>query len=60
MSSIEKIEKRYKKSEKDVADFAELLDSLENLQDKKKLLWRQIYENALNDRESAALLFTDV
>ena len=29
-------------------------------EDKKKLLWKEIYENALNDRENAYVLFTDL
>ena len=43
-----------------VAKFSDLLDSLSNTEDKKKLLWKEIYENALNDRESAGFLFTDL
>ena len=48
-----------KKNEK-ITQFADLLDSLSNTEDKKKLLWKEIYENALNDRESAGFLFTDL
>lgn len=59
MGEIEVLQERYKKSEKSVDEFSELLNSLDNLQDKKKLLWKQIYENALNDRESAGMLFAD-
>ena len=29
-------------------------------QDKKKHLWKEIYQNALTDRENASLLFTDI
>ena len=43
-----------------VEKFSDLLESLENTEDKKKMLWREIYENALNDRESAGILFTDL
>jgi hypothetical protein len=43
-----------------VSKFSDLLDSLANTEDKKKLLWKEIYENALNDRESAGFLFTDL
>jgi hypothetical protein len=59
MKVVENLQKKYEKSEKNIQEFAELLDSLENLQDKKKMLWKQIYENALNDRESAGMLFAD-
>lgn len=49
-------------SEKDkrINKFSDLLDSLTSTEDKKKLLWKEIYENALNDRESAGILFTDL
>ena len=52
--------KRVKEKEKKISKFAELLDSLENTEDKKKLLWKEIYENALTDRESAGILLTDL
>lgn len=39
--------------------FSELLDSLTELDDKKKLLWKEIYDNAVNDRNLADMLFTD-
>tara|TARA_B100001057_G_C22275123_1_gene728483 strand:- start:123 stop:485 length:363 start_codon:yes stop_codon:yes gene_type:complete len=40
--------------------FGALLDSIENLEDKKKHLWREIYENATVDHMNAYMLFTDV
>ena len=48
------------KKDNKITQFADLLDSLSNTEDKKKLLWKEIYENALNDRESAGFLFTDL
>ena len=33
--------------------FGALLESIENLEDKKKHLWREIYENAVVDRMNA-------
>ena len=48
------------KKEKKIEKFSDLLDSLDVAEDKKKLLWKEIYENALNDRESAGILFTDL
>ena len=42
-----------------IDEFSDLLDSLKNTQDKKKMLWKEIYENALTDRENASMLFTD-
>ena len=53
MDSIKEIEKKIEK-------FSQLLDSLETAEDKKKLLWKEAYENALNDRENANILFTDL
>ena len=41
-------------------EFSDLLDSLQNLEDKKKMLWREIYNNAVIDRMNAYMLFTDV
>jgi len=45
---------------KKISKFSDLLDSLESTEDKKKLLWKEVYENALNDRENAGVLFTDL
>ena len=50
---------RLKKMEKKVEQFGDLLDSIESSADKKKLLWKEIYENAITDRENAGMLFTD-
>jgi len=46
--------------EKKLKDFSDLLDSLSNTEDKKKLLWRDAYQNALEDRENANILVTDL
>jgi len=46
--------------EKKIEDFSELLDSLTSTEDKKKLLWKDAYQNALEDRESANILVTDL
>ena len=43
-----------------IKEFSDLLDSLENTEDKKKLLWRESYQNALEDRESASILLNDL
>lgn len=40
-----------------VKDFSELLDQIEGTTDKKKRLWKEIYENAVTDRENAYVLF---
>ena len=36
------------------------MDAIETSEDKKKLLWKEIYENAVVDRLNAYMLFTDV
>ena len=51
---------KFDSMQKKVEEFSQLLDTLESTADKKKLLWRQIYENAITDRENAGMLFTDV
>lgn len=45
---------------KKVEDFKQLLDSIESLNDKKKMLWSEIYENAITDRENAMSLYTQL
>lgn len=46
--------------EEKIKEFSDLLDSLENTTDKKKLLWRESYQNAVDDRESASILLNDL
>jgi len=45
--------------ERKVAQFSDLLNSIDDIDDKKKLLWSEIYQNAIDDRENASILFTD-
>jgi hypothetical protein len=47
------------KLQKNVDNFKELLDSLSDLDDKRRMLWKEIYQNAVDDRERAAILFTN-
>ena len=42
-----------------VEAFSDLLDGLSSTEEKKKILWKEIYQNALIDRENAGMLFTD-
>jgi len=49
-----------KTKEQKLEEFSDLLDSLENTEDKKKMLWREAYQNAVDDRESASLLLNDL
>lgn len=54
---MEDLLERIEKSKKKVKDFADLLDSIDSMEDKKKALWKEIYENAITDRENAYILF---
>ena len=49
---LESIEKKTKK-------FEEMLSELVSAEDKKKLLWKEIYENANLDRQNAYVLFVE-
>ena len=46
-------------SEKKVKQFSELLESIKDLDSKKRVLWKEIYDNAVSDREKASILFTE-
>lgn len=43
--------------EEKTRDFSELLASIETLDDRTRLLWREIYGNAIDDRTNAGILF---
>ena len=47
-------------NEEKIKEFGDLLDTLSNTEDKKKLLWKEAYQNAIEDRESANILVTDL
>ena len=53
-------EKNIKKQEEKIENFADLLDSLTKTEDKKKLLWKESYQNAIDDRENANILLIDL
>jgi hypothetical protein len=40
-----------------IQDFSALLDQISEVSDKKKKLWKEIYENAVTDRQNAYVLF---
>lgn len=48
------------KAQKNIKAFSDLLDSLSTLHEKKKILWREIYENAILDRRNAYIMFGDL
>ena len=61
-SEVESISKKIDKNEtkeQQIKNFADILDGIDSLENKKKLLWKEIYENTLEDREKAKLLFND-
>jgi hypothetical protein len=59
MSNMNKSLDSLDEKEKKIKQFSDILDSLTSTEDKKKMLWKEIYENAVNDRENAGILFTD-
>mgnify|MGYP003989947571 CR=1 FL=1 len=56
---IEKLLNQVKDKDRKVKDFSDLLEGLGSTDEKKKSLWREIYENAVADRERASILFTE-
>ena len=57
---VSDLKKSIDKKNKKIESFGDILDAIESTEDKKKLLWKEIYENALNDRENASILFMDL
>lgn len=60
METIDKLalaELESKSKEERVKDFSDILDSIESLDTKKKVLWKEIYENAITDRGNAYVMF---
>jgi hypothetical protein len=49
-----------KKTDKELDTFVSLLDSIVSMDERLKLLWRQIYENALVDRRNAYMIWADL
>lgn len=49
-----------KKTESELATFVALLDSITTIDERLKLLWKHIYENALIDRRNAYIIWTDL
>jgi hypothetical protein len=58
--TINKIMEKFSDSDKKIKEFADIIDAIDTNDNKKKLLWKEIYENALIDRQNAYMLFTDV
>lgn len=59
MKKLDKLLDKNRKLEDRVEGFNDLLDELTSTEDKRKALWREIYENAVSDRERASILYTE-
>ena len=46
-------------TQKKLKDFDEVLKKIQHADPKKKLLWREIYHNAITDRQNAHVLFVE-
>ena len=57
---MSKSSKKIKNQEEKINNFSDLLDSLSKTEEKQKLLWRESYQNALDDRENANILLVDL
>ena len=44
---------------KKVEEFSDVLQKIEHADAKKKILWKEIYENAITDRQNAHVLFVE-
>lgn len=43
-----------------IRDFSDLLNQIDTLTDKKRQLWREIYENAVTDRLNSFTMFSEL
>ena len=59
MGDIETSLKELENVEKKIEIFNEILKNIEHADNKKKLLWKEIYENAILDRQNAHILFVE-
>jgi hypothetical protein len=44
--------------EEKIRDFGEILQDIESIDDKMRRLWKEIYENAIADRQNSYVMFT--
>ena len=49
----------FDKLEKRVKDFSEVLEKIQHADAKKRILWKEIYQNAILDRQNAHVLFVE-
>jgi len=57
MANIEDLVARATENKQKVNDFGDLLDSINSIDEKRKFLWKEIYQNAVTDRENSYALF---
>tara|TARA_A200000159_G_scaffold24979_1_gene22148 strand:+ start:609 stop:977 length:369 start_codon:yes stop_codon:yes gene_type:complete len=60
--SVEKVSsalQEFDDVKKRVNDFANVLQKIDHADSKKKILWKEIYENAVMDRQNAHILFVE-
>lgn len=50
----------FDKAKVEMETFASLVESISTVDDRLKLLWKQIYNNALTDRRNAYIVWTDL
>jgi hypothetical protein len=60
VSTSEELLKKIEGSNRKIKEFGDLLDSLATTDDKKKMLWKEIYQNAVTDREAAHALYVQL
>jgi len=58
-SKIEEAAKDFESIEKKIEEFFDMLSKIEHADAKKKILWKEIYENATLDRQNAHILFVE-
>tara|TARA_Y100001970_G_scaffold294352_1_gene451289 strand:- start:12269 stop:12640 length:372 start_codon:yes stop_codon:yes gene_type:complete len=58
-SKIEEAARDFESIEKKIEEFSDMLSKIEHADAKKKILWREIYENAALDRQNAHILFVE-
>ena len=49
----------HESTQKKLKDFTEVLEKIEHADSKSKILWKEIYENAIVDRQNAHILFVE-
>jgi len=59
IEETQRLSSRESELRKKIENFSDVLGSIKTNDSKIKTLWREIYENAVLDRENAGLMFTD-